>query len=116
MKKFIIAVLFILSGCVGSPSPSGAQLSTNPSDNITTLSWEAPTTNTDGTSLINLTQYKIYYSQNLSDLTNSKPLVIAPYTTAEIDNLASGTWYFTVTAVNSFGKESSPSNIASKTY
>lgn len=119
MKRiFPITFLFILlSGCNLGESPSPSPSPVAPQNNIATLSWTAPNTNTDGTPLTNLIKYNLYYSQNYNTITNSTPTAIAaPSTSAELDNLAAGTWYFQVTAVNSSGVESAPSNMVSKTF
>ncbi len=78
-----------------------------------TLSWNAPTTNTDGTTLTDLAGYKVYYgtsSGNYSTVIN-----VGNVTTYAISNLAPGTYYFAVTAYDSTGAESSYSNQGSKT-
>jgi Putative Ig domain len=79
-----------------------------------TVSWTAPTTNTDGTVLTNLTGFRVAYGQNANNLDQSASVGpgVATYT---ISNLTSGDWFFGVFAVNSSGGESSVSNIASKT-
>jgi hypothetical protein len=78
------------------------------------LTWTAPTQNVDGSPLTNLTGYKVYwgtaprtYSANAS--------VSGAGTTSYTTNLAAGTWYFAVSAVDSTGAESARSNEVSKT-
>lgn len=72
-----------------------------------TVSWKAPTTNSNGTPITGLTGFRVYagttpglYSQNVA--------VQGPgVTSVVLDGLASGNvWYFVVTAVNSAGLES----------
>jgi hypothetical protein len=79
-----------------------------------TLSWTAPTENTDGSTLANLTGYRIRYGTSASSLTNTIVIDNASVTTYVVEDLASATWYFTVTAVNSTGAESAYSNVANK--
>jgi len=84
-----------------------------------TLAWDAPTTNTDGSALnpaTDLSQYKLYYGTvpltytNVVNVTNPGTTTIS-----KTLNLSSGTYYFTVTAVDSAGQESSYSNEITKT-
>jgi hypothetical protein len=86
----------------GSSSSSGATAGTKSA----TLSWAAPTENTDGTALTNLAGYNIYYGNNTGAMTNKISINTTGIQTYVIDNLASGSWYFTVTALNSAGTES----------
>ncbi len=79
-----------------------------------TLSWAAPTTNTDGTPLTDLAGYKIYYGTSPGNYTTS--IDIGNVTTYTITNLSTGTYYFTVTAYDSSGIESSYSNQVNKTF
>jgi len=80
-----------------------------------TLTWTPPTQNTDGTSLTNLTGYKIYWGTSQSNLTNSATLTNPGLATFVVDQLTPATWYFAATATNSAGAESAFSNIGSKT-
>ena len=79
-----------------------------------TVSWTAPTTNTDGSALTNLAGYRVAYGRAQDTLNQSASLTNASLSTYVVSNLASGTWYFAVYAVNSGGVESGVSNIASK--
>jgi hypothetical protein len=78
-----------------------------------TLTWAPPTANTDGSTLTDLASFKIYYGTNSTNLINSTS-VSSGLTSAIVDKLTSGTWYFAVTALNAAGIESGYSNIASK--
>jgi hypothetical protein len=80
-----------------------------------TLSWVAPTLNTDGTPVTNLAGYRIYYGTSAGALSSSIDVPGAATTQYEISNLSSGTYYFVVMAYNSFGLESAASNQSSKT-
>jgi hypothetical protein len=79
-----------------------------------TLSWTAPTENTDGSTLSNLSGYRIRYGTSASSLTQTIVIDNASVTTYVVENLAPATWYFAVTAVNSSGAESNYSNVANK--
>ena len=80
-----------------------------------TVSWTAPTTNTDGTPLTDLTGFRVAYGQTSNALDQSAPVSGATTTSFTVNNLVSGTWYFAVYAVNSRGAESDISNVGSKT-
>jgi hypothetical protein len=80
-----------------------------------TVSWQAPTQNTDGSALSDLAGYRIVYGTNQSSM-NQTIQISNPGTTAYvIDGLTSATWYFAVKAYTTAGSESSNSSIASKT-
>lgn len=80
-----------------------------------TLTWRAPTTNTDGSSLTNLSGYRIYYGTSSNTLSQTIQVNNASISTYVVENLAPGTYYFAVKAVTSTSAESGLSNIASKT-
>jgi hypothetical protein len=78
------------------------------------LSWSAPTENTDGSSLTNLAGYRIAYGTSASALTQTVQLANPSLTRYTIENLSPGTYYFSVRAYTSGGTESSNSNVSSK--
>jgi hypothetical protein len=79
-----------------------------------TVSWTAPTVNTDGSALTDLARYRIAYGRSSTDLSQSADVNNASLTTFTIDSLAAGQWFFAVYAVNSAGVESDVSNVATK--
>jgi hypothetical protein len=79
------------------------------------LTWTPPTKNTDGTSLTDLTGFKVYWGKTKGSYTNSARINNLLATNYTVSGLTSGTWYFVVTAVNVAQSESSFSNVASKT-
>ncbi len=79
-----------------------------------TLSWEAPTTRTDGSPLTNLAGFKIYYGTNSGNLNNVIQIADPGARNRVIDNLTVGTWYFAASAYDQSGMESARSNVASK--
>lgn len=109
----------LLSGCNDptGTSPTTAQSATfSGSGNASaTLSWEAPTTNTNGTALTDLAGYRIYYGSSATDLSQNVQLHGVGVQTYVFDNLQAGTWYFAVMAVTSAGVESALSNRVSAT-
>lgn len=80
-----------------------------------TLSWVPPTTNTDGTPLTDLAGFVINYGNSASALTQTVTVSSATATSYTVQNLAAGTWYFTVVVYTTTGTQSAPSNMASKT-
>lgn len=88
---------------------------TTASTGSASLSWTAPTSNTNGTPITDLAGYHIYYGTTAGSLDTFIDVPGGATTEYEISNLASGTYYFTVTAYNSLGLESAASNQASKT-
>jgi hypothetical protein len=79
------------------------------------LSWDRPTTNTDGSELTDLTAYNVYYGTAPDDLANQVRIDDPTATGYTVDGLSGGwTYYFEVTAENAGGAESSPSNQVSK--
>ena len=80
-----------------------------------TLSWQPPTQNADGTVLIGLSGYKIYYGRSAGALDQVLMLDNPGLTRYVIENLSPATWYFAMTAYNSQGAESTRSTTASKT-
>lgn len=87
----------------------------SPADDTATLTWTPPTQNTDGTPLLNLTGYKVYWGTTPGQYPNSVEIMTASQTMYVVDGLTPGTWRFAVTALNSVGAESEFSNVAMKT-
>jgi hypothetical protein len=80
-----------------------------------TLTWVAPTVNTDGSILNNLVGYRIYYGTSADDMSQEIDVAGATSTSYVVDGLYPGTYYFAVSAYSSAGTESHDSNVASKT-
>jgi hypothetical protein len=103
------------SSVAGAPDSTASPSGTTNGTGSATLSWQAPTTDTNGQPLTNLTGYVIYYGGSQTDLSQTITLNTVGMQTYVIDNLASGTWYFAIKAVTSTGAESALSDIVSKT-
>lgn len=89
-------------------------------DTQAAVSWNAVTTNADGSPLTDLASYNVYWNTGDPSLVTapgskvrSVPPAQTPTTT--ITGLAPGPWFFAVTAVNATGVESALSNVATKT-
>ena len=80
-----------------------------------TLSWTAPTSNTDGSALTDLSGFVISYGTTATNLSQQVTISSASTTSYTLTGLATGTWYFAVAAVASDGTQSVPSNPVSDT-
>jgi hypothetical protein len=78
--------------------------------------WNAPTENTDGTSVTPLAGYTVYYGTTEGALTQSVVVSGASTLTYTISGLTAGTWYFAVAADAADGTQSAMSEIGSKTF
>jgi hypothetical protein len=67
-----------------------------------TLNWSAPRLNTDGSALTDLSGYRVYYGSASRRYSNSVR-VGASATSAVIDGLSAGTWYFAIKSINTDG-------------
>lgn len=104
------------SGTGTTGSSGGSSGSTAPVTATASLSWLAPTANTDGSKLTDLAGYNIYYGTESSALTQTIQVANPAALGYVITGLATGTtWYFQVTSYSSAGEESAPSAITSKT-
>jgi hypothetical protein len=79
-----------------------------------TLSWPAPTENTDDTALTDLAGYRILYGTAPDALSKSINIPNPATTRYIVSNLSPATWYFAAIAYNAAGKESGRTNVASK--
>ena len=79
-----------------------------------TLSWTAPTKNTDGTALTNLAGYRVHYGTSAGNYTHTVQLPNKSLTSVVIEDLTSARWYFAVRAYNTSGVESTFSGSVSK--
>ena len=81
----------------------------------TTLVWSIPAQNEDGTTLTDLTGYRIRYGTASNNLTSTINIGSPATMNYSVNGLASGvTYYFAITAVNSAGQESILSNVAAQ--
>jgi hypothetical protein len=91
---------------VSSSSSGGSSSGATTGTKTATLSWTAPTENTNGTALTNLAGYNIYYGNSTAAMTSKIQINTTGIQTYVINNLASGSWYFAITALNNTGVES----------
>jgi hypothetical protein len=86
-----------------------------PTTGTATVSWVAPTQNSNGTALTNLAGYNVYYGTDSASLSQKAEVSNAGATDYAVSGLTSGTWYFAVTSYTSDGVESARSPLSSKT-
>ena len=94
--------------------PAGSGGSGSGSTGSATLSWTAPTTNTNGSALTDLAGYHIYYGTSRSAMTKTITVPNPGTTSYTITGLATGTWYFAVNAYTTGSLDSVLSNTGSK--
>jgi Calx-beta domain/Fibronectin type III domain len=82
---------------------------------IATLSWTAPTHDTNGSPITDLAGYNLHYGKTSTTMTNVIAVNDPASASYVIRNLAPGTWYFAVVAYNTQAVESTFSNVVSKT-
>lgn len=99
--RLLVALAIILLGSVIITGMAGAA--------EVRLTWGAPTTNTNGTSLTDLAGYRLYYGTAPGSYSSS--LTVGNVTTYTVTGLTSGaTYYFATAAYNAAGTESGKSN------
>jgi predicted phage tail protein len=102
MAKALLILLVLLAGCGGGKDSTGASTSLS-----LALNWTVPTRNADGTVLTNIASYRIAYGSSPTNLTKTIT-VPASQTSLKITGLGAGTYYATVTTINSLGEASDP--------
>jgi hypothetical protein len=80
-----------------------------------TVHWAAPTQHTDGSAITSLAGYHVRYGKGASTLSTVVTVPNAGVVNSVIQNLASGVWYFTVTAFTDEGAESDDSAVVAAT-
>jgi hypothetical protein len=84
------------------------------SDGTAIVSWIAPTTNDDGSALIDLAGFNVAYGTSSSALAQIALVDDNTRSSYTVQSLAPGLWYFAVRAFNSLQAESVDSNVAQK--
>ena len=79
-----------------------------------TLNWNPPTQNDDGSALVDLAGYKVYYGTSPGSYPNVITINNPGVSSYVVQNLGPGTWRIVTTSFNSLGVESSFSNVATK--
>lgn len=79
------------------------------------LSWTSPTQNTDGTPLVDLARFRIDWTRSNDGAKGSVTINNPSVSSYVVENLAAGTYVFTVVAINDDSVASAPSNKVSDT-
>ena len=79
------------------------------------LSWQAPTDNTNGSALMNLSGYVIHYGSVSQTYTSTITIDNPGLTSYVVEDLPPGPYYFSMTSTMTSGSHSSPSAEASTT-
>lgn len=105
----LLIVLFVAS-CGGGGGGGAVAVPTG----TASLAWTPPTTNDNGTTLTDLAGFKVHYGTS-SGLYTSTIVISSPTATNYTATLPAGaTYFFVITAYNTSGIESLPTNEGSK--
>ena len=112
-------VALALAGGCRDPGPVNGPTTPTPGATAgpgsATVSWDAPSANTNGTPLTNLAGYRIYYGASRQELSRVVQIKTVGLQTFVIEDLQPGTWYFAVKSVAANGAESPLSAVVAKT-
>src|SRR5882724_4401641 len=113
-QSWLVALALALGGVLLTEAPIEG--------GVLNVSWTAPTTNTDGSALTELALYRVYYSTSASPCPGSSFVQVAASTwipspnqtvSFQLSGLTTGSTYsVSVTAVDTDGKESACSAVA----
>lgn len=107
---------FVIEGTLSPSAPTDLVVTTGGKEGTLSLTWTAPTTNTDGSPLVDLAGYSIYRMNSSGGERTPANLELIQNTTFEDTGLESGrTYHYVVRAVDVGGNESPDSNEASGT-
>lgn len=113
-KILLIIASFLIAGC-GDVTLTKGSIGVVAVDDTASISWVAPMTNIDGSPLIDLDGYRIYYGLiGEGNLTHFIDLQNEQLTSYKIEGLTSGNWFFAMTAYNTNGIESEYSEEVTK--
>jgi hypothetical protein len=87
----------------------------SPADTSATLTWTAPTQNTDGTALTNLAGFRVYHGLTSTGLSMAQQIASPGTLTYQFTGLSVGPHFFAVTAYSSQNAESALSAVGNKT-
>jgi hypothetical protein len=86
-----------------------------PTNGAALLKWSAPTTNTDGSPVMDLAGYLVQYGNSPNGLAQRVDVQSPTATSYTVTGLGSGTWHFAVSSYATSGAQSAPSTVVSKT-
>jgi hypothetical protein len=106
-------IIRVSDGMAAAALPAFSIAVTQIENGSASLSWVPPTLNEDGTALVNLSGYRIYYGRDQKALNQKVEIPGTGITNYVVANLAPATWYFSVKAYTSANMESKLGVIAS---
>ncbi len=123
----LLAAVLLLGGCGGGSSSSTPNSGSSPSASINSgansalkrtvsIAWAAPSTRVDNTPVVpsEIGGYRIYYGNDSSQLQLLTEISDPNRTDFTTPELAPGTYYFAITAYDTYGTESQYSAIGNK--
>jgi hypothetical protein len=117
-KKLAIAIAGAENASLGSVTSAivtiNGDAATPTTTGTATLSWTAPTTDTNGAAITDLAGYNIYYGKTSTTMTNVINVNSPASGSYVIRNLAAGTWFFAVAAYNTQAMVSPLTAVVSK--
>ena len=102
----------------GSTTTGGSTTTTTtPKTYNASVSWAVPSTRADGTplSVSELSGYEVYYTNDSGSVNISLPISGGSTASTMVNNLASGNYYFSISAIDAAGLKSVLSTVASIT-
>jgi len=108
-------IISVSDGTLAASLPAFSIAVTQISTGAVTVNWSTPTQNTNGTPLVNLAGFRIFYGTDPNNLSQSAQIANPGLTSYVLSNLAPGTWYIGLSDYTASGVQSSLSNIASTT-
>jgi large repetitive protein len=108
-------VISVSDGSASASLPTFSITVNQVSNGTASLDWTAVTQNTNGTAIVGLAGYKVFYGTSPSAMNTVVVLSNPTVTTYLVTNLSSGTWYFGVAAYTSSGTQGALSNVGQKT-
>ncbi len=112
---FANIVISVSDGKASTPLPGFSITVKAPTTGTALVKWAAPSSNTDGTPITDLSGYVIQYGSSPTALAQRVMIQDPSVTSYSLTGLGSGVWYFAVSSYNSSGAQSALSNVASKT-
>ena len=116
MNRATFVCLILVASCGGKDKPPEPAPLPEPTTGSITLSWMPPTENDDGSPLVDLAGYNIYWGIESMQYDQSLSIDNPGLSAYVLDGLPRfQTFYFVMTALNAEGIESEHSNEVSKT-
>jgi|CXWL01.1.fsa_nt_gi hypothetical protein len=116
VRLSLITLCHLVVACDGTAFMPGTDAGSSDAGTVTRgaiLTWDAPTTNADGTSLTDLAGYRAYHRDPNNQVVQAD---VGAGTTYTFKNLPVGLSKFHITAYDTAGNESVPSTEVSKAF